>query len=146
MSNKLSISEKQKIWDRLLIEGWFKERRLWMVIDEYGEKTGAPKTKRGYFLPDLSGMERVPHENLVGKATVRNFIESGNELLSRVLWAGKETPESVIAVIGSFKFVDNKKRIIKRRNEKQNLKRAERSSRTVRARSLDKKHEWGTVK
>ena len=152
MMNK---EELQKLWDRRLLEGWYNEWSMGRVQGNvYREAKGlSPDTYLDWGKVDEffqnSGLKR--HQKTFGPLPTRAFVEAMSPNLSGCLWSGKHSEDDILRAIDNFKWnapsvaVLNKHHNRKSGRKNYNKKKKQ-GERVVEARSLDKGHDWNTIK
>lgn len=158
---ELSKERIQQIWDFELISGWDERgyTKMWQVINKFINRVH-PKGREGASFQDLIdylvylNLKRcldVDHKLEVHtfqawKQDVLGFILARCEELSDDLL--NETPKPLILIgIDAYKF----KKLdvhsnLKHSSRKSYAKKKDKANIKVRARSLSKNHDWGTVK
>ena len=152
----------QKVWDENLIYGWradISKKDLALrfidtcnnelfksVINSTGkmlevvEYISSLKLKR---CRDNTGKNKEPEFSLRRNVPLRAFVAERSDHLSKCLWSEKNKTEDILEAIDRFKWVRVSGGTS---NEKRNRNNEKRCTKVIKARSLTKKHDWGTVK
>ena len=167
MSKKLSQAELQKIWDTSLLTCWEVNSGGWSIAtgflkgikSDLAEKFNGITTKptaddyeqvrtllASYNLSRCLDRGSEGQLEFRPSKTARAFVSEHCQRLGTCLWSGKHTNEALLDSIDNFKWLKKGKAIS---NE---LKRRSRRHQnflvpvTIKARELDKRHDWDTVK
>lgn len=167
MSKKLSQAELQKIWDTSLLACWKSDVSGWAIATGFLKGIGKPdlaekfngKTKptdadygqvrtllASYKLSRCldrggeGGLEFRP------SASARAFVAEHCERLGTCLWSGKHTNEALLDSIDNFKWRRKGRAVVNAMKNKNYKKRNAVVSVSIKARELDKRHDWDTVK
>ena len=167
MSKKLSQAELQKIWDTSLLTCWEVNSGGWSIAtgflkgieSDLAEKFNGITTKptaddyeqvrtllASYNLSRCLDRGSEGQLEFRPSKTARAFVSEHCQRLGNCLWSGKHTNEALLDNIDNFKWLKKGNAIS---NE---LKRRSRRHQnflvpvTIKARELDKRHDWDTVK
>ena len=167
MSKKLSQAELQKIWDTSLLTCWEVNSGGWSIAtgflkgieSDLAEKFNGITTKptaddyeqvrtllASYNLSRCLDRGSEGQLEFRPSKTARAFVSEHCQRLGTCLWSGKHTNEALLDNIDNFKWLKKGNAIS---NE---LKRRSRRHQnflvpvTIKARELDKRHDWDTVK
>ena len=166
MSKKLSQAELQKIWDTSLLTCWEVNSGGWSIATGFlkGIESDLAEKFNGTTKPTADDYEQV--KTLLASynlsrcldrgsegqlefrpsKTARAFVSEHCQRLGTCLWSGKHTNEALLDNIDNFKWLKKGKAI------SNDLKRRSRRHQnflvpvTIKARELDKRHDWDTVK
>ena len=147
--------ETQKVWDSLLVNCWWHDSSFTQMVF-YFQKQMKPDS-------DFTTLELIEYINsldlrrcrdrdsrgltirLDKRLPVRAFIANHSSGLSAALFAGTIPIKDVIENINNWKWT--RPAIQKKeRNERARNRRISRSVVVIKARELDKSHDWSTVK
>ena len=158
---ELTKERIQQIWDYELIKGW-EERgkyKMWKVVHEFIKRVkGDNSFDVGFddledYLVSLN-LKRCldidhqydQHVFRAWKTDVIGFIHARSESLSMALINDEPKP-LILLDIDSYKWTKKNTRASARYRQKQNyIKKSDRATIKIKARSLSKKHDWETVK
>jgi hypothetical protein len=167
MSKKLSQAELQKIWDTSLLACWKSDVSGWAIATGFLKGIGKPDLAEkfnGKTKPTDEEFSEV--KNLLvsyqlsrcldkgwdgelefrPSKTARAFVAEHCERLGTCLWSGKHTNEALLDSIDNFKWRRKGRAVVNARKNKNYKKRNSIVPVTLRARELDKRHDWDTVK
>ena len=128
----------QKIWDQLLLEGWRNDEKLRIVTAKFFEKAEITADPDAYPIDVLCELDlkRIPEKPFEFGTPAKIFISRHCQRLNLCLMDKRHSNEDVLRVIEGFDWrgLAHKKPA---RRDPVRMK--------VRARELDKKHDWKTV-
>jgi len=153
----------QQAWDECLIRGWRSEISMSMLVAQFllirkpsliGHKGGFSSVDEvSNYLSSLDirrCKDRVSPDELrfvSWHGPVRAFVASRSSTLNNALWNEKNTAESILENISTFKWTrKNMKNFNDRGHERRSNHISRSCDKVVKARSLDKRHDWNTVK
>mgnify|MGYP003636383809 FL=1 len=168
MSKKLSQAELQKIWDTSLLACWKANSGGWAIASEFlkeieSDSNAARKFYEGdkltpadfeaikteiasYQLSRCLDRRTESELEFRPSKTARAFVAEHCERLGTCLWSGKHTNEALLDSIDNFKWRRKGRAVVNARKNKNYKKRNSIVPVTLRARELDKRHDWDTVK
>lgn len=167
MSKKLSQAELQKIWDTSLLACWKSDVSGWAIATGFLKGIGKPdlaekfngKTKltpadfeairteiASYQLSRCLDRRTESELEFRPSKTARAFVAEHCERLGTCLWSGKHTNEALLENIDNFKWRRKGKAVANAARMKHYHRQNNLVPVTLRARELDKRHDWKTVK
>jgi len=168
MIKRLSQAELQEIWDTSLLECWKSNASGWAIASGFlkniesdsdaarkfyeGDKLTpadfeAIKTEIASYQLSRCLDRRTESELEFRPAyTARAFVAEHCERLGTCLWSGKHTNEALLENIDNFKWRRKGKAVSNATRMKSYYKQKALVPVTLRARELDKRHDWDTVK
>ena len=158
----------QSLWDDCLIRGWKSDLHMTMIVKQFLVNVNPDLLRFGYFdtcgFKDVGDVvnyinsleirrrcrDRAANDGLEFhglKSGVRAFIARRSPMLSNCLLTGKSSNDEILAAIHTFKWtrVQEKNNSAERQRNKRKYVKAS-GVREIKARSLGKNHDWGTVK
>lgn len=160
----MTKKEKQKIWDKILIDQWQKDGSVMSALTVFlREVKPSLLSPSGYIIDrgitaaceymisiELSRCLDANGESLYFnfRGPVRAFIAARCDKINNILWSGRYTSEEIVRVLPQFKWSRLGKAALKTIAEN---KRAEKmmgkdSFVIIDTRARDKRHSWNTVK
>ena len=166
MSKKLSQAELQKIWDVSLLSCWKVNSSGWSIATGFlkGIKSDLAEKFNGKTKPTdadygqvrtllvLHNLSRCLDRGREGQlefrpsASARAFVAEHCERLGTCLWSGKHTNEALLDSIDNFTWRRKGRAVINATKNKNYKKRNSLTPIAIKARELDKRHDWNTVK
>jgi hypothetical protein len=156
----MTKEEYQAAWDECLVKGWRAEISMGMMVSQFlhivkpafmnKEDFAVPVSEVVEFITSLE-LKRCRDKDTSGeirflsmRGPVRVFVASRCQHMNSCLWNSENSTESILESITSFKW-SRKSDFSASRKRAYNKKKAS-GERTIKARSLSKNHDWGTVK
>ena len=167
MSKKLSQAELQKIWDTSLLTCWEANSWGWSIAtgflkgieSDLAEKFNGITTKptaddyeqvktllASYNLSRCLDRGSEGQLEFRPSKTARAFVSEHCQRLGTCLWSGKHTNEALLDSIDNFKWLKKGKAISNAQRRKSYRHQNFLAPVTIKARELDKRHDWDTVK
>ena len=153
----------QIIWDNALLDGWYSEDSIHFVVENFVKvvnrklyeefKAGSEDSCALYDYVISLKLERcadIGHSgqpSIPGRQIVRAFIEERCGNMSKCLWGEKYSRREIFEAIDDFKWVARTRKETKERGAIRWRAKMDRDRvKTVKARELDKRTDWGVVK
>ena len=166
MSKKLNQAELQKIWDTSLLACWKANSGGWSIAvgflkgieSDLAEKfngktkptdedyTEAKNLVVSYKLSRCLDRRTESELEFRPSKTARAFVAEHCERLGTCLWSGKHTNEALLENIDNFKWRRKGKAVSNATRMKSYYKQKALVPVRIKARELDKRHDWDTVK
>ena len=154
------MKSAQEIWDRLLIQGWERDKSLAWLVHWFIEESAPVLNKLGDFRRSIDYITSLDldrckdpikggYEFQCNKhVTVRCFVDTHSRQLTNFLFSEEHDNSDILINISNFKWkkVNHQKRASKKRVEHHKILTKLGARMTIHFRENDKRHDWNTVK